>query len=252
MSVLFDEAVCRNCGEALASKFCQSCGQKKAERFGAGHLRDEAWEKIRWFETDMLKAAFNVTLRPGRVAREYVEGKRKSHVNPLKLLLAAIVILLVVIAQTGYLTSSNQTLTKAITLVQSYSKWSFSLGILAVLIASNIVFFRRGGFNVVEHLVLATYTHFVIITANIINLSPLLILSATPERVAAHRIYSGYYMDWIEGGIVFLAFGQFFAVDWRRRWWWPAIGAIVFHLLKEGLLYLYARAVIRIVIAQLT
>ncbi len=251
MSAFFDEQVCRNCGEALHTRYCQSCGQKKAERFGSTHLRDEAWEKIRWFEADMAKSAFNVMLRPGRVAREYVEGKRKSHVNPLKLLLAAIVILLVVIAQTGYLTSSNQTLTKAITLVQSYSKWSFSLGILAVLIASYLTFWRRGGYNVIEHLVLATYAHFAIITVNIINLLPLLI-GSTPERVATHRVYSGIYMDWLEGSIVFLAFGQFFAIDWKRQWWWPAIGAIVFHLVKEGLLYLYARAVIRIVLAQLT
>jgi len=246
----FGAAVCRNCGAPLETKFCASCGQKKAERIGASNLRDEAWDKIRWFEADMVKAAANVALRPGRVARAYVLGERKSHVHPLKLLLAAIVILLIVIAQTDYLGSSDATLNKAIALVQSYSKWSFSLGIVAILIASNIVFWAREGFNFVEHLVLATYTHFVIIVANIVNLSPLLVHS-TPELVQAHRASTGIYMNWVEAGIVVLAFGQFFAIDWRRQWWWPAIGAAVFYLAKEGLLYLYARAVVRIVMAQL-
>jgi len=251
MDDYFQAAVCRNCGASLQTKFCQACGQKKAERFGVPHLREEVWEKLRWFEADMLKAAVNVALRPGRVARDYVLGQRKSHIHPLKLLLAAIVVLLLVIAQTDYLNSSDATLSKAIVLVQAYSKWSFSLGIIAVLIASNLAFWRRDGFNIVEHLVLATYTHFVIIVANIINLSPLL-LHSTPELVAAHRAYGGYYMGWIEAGIVCLAFGQFFAIDWRRQWWWPMAGAALFWIVKKGLFYLYARAVIRIVLAQLS
>jgi hypothetical protein len=192
----------------LTSPYCGACGQKRAERFSSSHLGKEAWEKIRWFEADLLKAGFKVILRPGTVARDYVLGKRQSHTHPLKLLLAAIVLLLIVIAQTDYLSSTNQTLSKAIELVQAYSKWSFSLGILAILIASNLAFWRRGGFNFVEHMILATYTHFVIIVANIVNLSPLLIRS-TPELVQTHRTAAGYYMDWVEAGIVFLSFGQF-------------------------------------------
>ena len=48
------------------------------------------------------------------------------------------------------------------------------LGLVAVLVASNLVFWRVRGFNFVEHLVLATYTHFVILVASILSLSPLL------------------------------------------------------------------------------
>jgi hypothetical protein len=247
----FEEPICRNCGGALRDKYCQVCGQKKAQRLGSLHLRDEVWEKLRWFEADMAKSAFRVVIRPGTVAREYVLGQRKSHTHPLKLLLAAIVVLLLVIAHVDYLGTQDARLSKAVVLVQSWSKWSFSLGILAILIASNIVFWTRQGFNFIEHLVLATYTHFVIIVANIINLSPLL-LNSTAEIVKSHRFYTGYYMPFVEIGIVFFAFGQFFAIDWRQQWWWPAIGAGLFYLSKEGLFYLYARAVIRIVLAQLS
>jgi len=247
----FEAAICRNCGATLHEKYCHACGQKRVERLGTSHLRDEAWEKLRWFEADMAKSAFKVLFRPGRVAREYVLGQRKSHVHPLKLLLAAIVVLLLVIAQANYLGSADETLNKALALVQAWSKWSFSLGILAILIASNLVFWRRQGFNFVEHLVLATYAQFVIIVANIVNLSPLLVDSSA-DLVAAHRFYTSYYMDWVEAGIVFLSFGQFFAIDWRHQWWWPLIGAVVFSATKEGLLYLYARAVIRIVLTQIS
>lgn len=247
----FEPPTCRNCGAAMEQPYCGRCGQRKASRFRLANLGSEAWEKMRYFEADMAKGALNVALRPGKVARAYVLGERKGHIHPLKLLLAAIVLLLVVIAQTGYLSTGDATLNKAIALVQSYSKWSFSLGILAVLIASHLVFWRRQGFNFVEHLVLATYVQLVIIMANIINLSPLL-LRTSPELVKRHREITGTYMDWVEAGIVCLAFGQFFAVDWRRQWWWPVLGAAVFYVAKAGLLYLYARAVIRIVMSQLT
>jgi hypothetical protein len=247
----FEEPICRNCGEPLRDKYCHICGQKKAQRLNSSHLRDEAWEKLRWFEADMVKSAFRVVTRPGAVARTYVLGQRKSHTNPLKLLLAAIVVLLLVIAQVDYLGTQDERLSKAVALVQSWSKWSFSLGILAILIASNIVFWTRQGFSFIEHLVLATYTQFVIIVANIINLSPLL-LDSNAQMVKSHRFYTGYYMPFVEVGIVFFAFGQFFAIDWRQQWWWPAIGAGLFYLSKEGLFYLYARAIIRIVMAQLS
>ncbi len=246
----FEAPVCRNCGGDLHAPFCPACGQKKARRFGWGEVRGEAWDKLRWFEADMVKAALNVALRPGSVARAYVLGERKKHVHPLKLLLTAIVLLLVVIHQTGFFGSASPGLSKALVLVQDYSKWSFSIGILAILAASLVVFRRRGGFNAVEHLVLATYTHFVVLAANILNLLPLYWWTG-PEAVKAHRALSGYYMGWVEAGIVFAAFTQFFSIDLRRQWWWPLIGTAVFYAAKKGALYLYGRAVIRIVMSQL-
>lgn len=246
----FDDLVCRNCGAELVHPHCPACGQAKAKRLGTSDLRAEAWEKIRWFEASLVWAGLRVVLQPGRVARDYVLGARASHTNPLKLLLAAIVLLLLIIYQTDYLGSTNPTLTRAIALIQSYSKWSFSLGLVAVFLASTLTFWRARGFNPVEHLVLAAYTHFVILVASILSLSPLL-LRSSPDLVKSHRMLSGWIMTPVEAGIVFLAFTQFFAVDVRRQWWRPALGALVYVLVKKGLLTLYARAVIRLVMAQL-
>ena len=247
----FEASVCRNCGGELATPHCPACGQAKAKRLGTTDLRAEAWEKIRWFEASLIWAGLKVVLQPGRVARDYVLGARASHTNPLKLLLAAIVLLLLVVYQTDYLGSTNATLSKAIVLVQSYSKWSFSLGLVAVFLASSLVFWRVRGFNLVEHLVLATYTHFVILVASILSIAPLLFHS-TPELVKWHRSWSGSTMTFVEAGIVFLAFTQFFAIDVRRQWWRPALGALTYVLVKKGLLTLYARAVIKIVMAQVS
>ncbi|SMC92295.1 DUF3667 domain-containing protein [Rhizobium sp. RU36D] len=247
----FNAPCCRNCGKELTTPYCAHCGQKKPSRLGLPDLGAEAWDKIRWFEGEIVKGALKVSLRPGVVAREYVFGARKKNIHPLKLFLTGVVVLLLVLAQTSYLTSSSKTVSKALAMVQDYSKWSFSLGILAILTASLAVFSFRRAFNIVEHLVLATYTHFAVILANVINISPLIIWGGT-EAVIAHRARSAFYMTWIEGLIVFVAFVQFFRIDLRRRWWLPLAAAVIFTLVKKGLVYLYARAVIRIVMSQLS
>ena len=247
----FEAPVCRNCGAALTGKYCVDCGQKHAGRLGRADLTDLAWQNLRKFEFSLFKAMAAVALAPGKVARAYVLGARTRFIHPFKLLLSCIVFLILVIAQTGYLTASTKELSRAVELVQSYSKWSFSLGVFAIFGASMLAFWRWRPFNAVEHLVLAAYAHSTVLMANIINIAPLMLVS-DPARVIAHRSAAKGYMTWIEAAIVFLALGQFFAVDWRRQWWWPALGTVIFVLLKQGLIWLYARAIIRIVMAQLT
>ena len=246
----FAAPLCRNCGAALSSKYCGHCGQQKAARFNVAAVGGEAWSNWRLFELDVLKSAWRLVRRPGTVAREYVLGVRKKHVHPLKLLLVAIGLLLLVLAQSNYLASANANVSRAMELVRSYANWSFSLGIVAILASSLLVFHRRGGYNRTEHLVLATYCHFLVMCAAIVNLLPTLLWRA-PAWLAAHKAWSGIYMDVVETGLVMLAFKQFFLVDPRREWWRLLLAGVVFAALKWGLLRLYAMALVKIVMAQL-
>ncbi|MCA0401379.1 MAG: DUF3667 domain-containing protein [Proteobacteria bacterium] len=246
----FSAPSCRNCGAPLETPFCGRCGQKRVNRLGFGEIRSEVWEKMRYFEGDLVKSAFAVIRAPGLVARDYVLGARKKHVHPLKLLLSAIVVLLLILARTRYLDSSNAVVSRAMEIIRSYSQWSFSLGIVALLIASNLVFWRRLNYRVIEHGVLAVYTHFVILVASIAN-QLVLMAFYSPAFAKLHRFYSSYYMDAIEATIVFLAFGQFFRIDWRRQFWWPALAALVFVLAKKGLIYLYALLLVKLIIAKI-
>lgn len=247
---LFVADTCSNCGAVLAAPFCGHCGQKKVGRLRLGQLRIEAWESYRLFDMGLVRSALRLAARPGAVAREYVLGARKQHVHPLKLLLVAIGLLLLVQNQIAYLDSSNTSLGQAMALVKDYAKWSFSIGIIAILATSLLLFRRRLGYNATEHLVLATYTHFLIIAANVINLSVLLVV---PHAwVPLHKQASLIYMGMIESGLVALAFAQFFALDWRRDWPRVLLAAALFLAIKQALLYAYGRAVLKIVLAQLT
>lgn len=248
--VHFEGSACLNCGEPLRGKFCSSCGQKKVSRLGIPDLRGEVWQKLRVFEMDTVKANLNALLQPGRMARAYVLGERKKHIHPLTLLLSAVVLLLVVLDATQYLTTQKAVLSKALELVRAYSKWSFTLGIFAILSAS-LAAFRPWRFNLIEHLVLAIYTQVSVILANIVNLLPLLIWSG-PQAVASHKAISGWYMNGVEVAIVVFAFVQFFRLDLRRNWLRATLAGLAFFLAKKLLIYLYSRAVIRIVMHQLT
>jgi len=241
---------CLNCGHAMDAKFCPQCGQKRSERLSAGTLLSEAWERLRVFEADLARSALKVMLQPGVVARAYVLGARKKHVHPLKLLLTAIVVLVLLVERTGYLEGASAQASRAMEVVRTYAQWSFSLGVLAIFLASLAVFWLDRTYRMIELAVLAIYTHFAVLVFNIANLAPLLVFSGA-EAVQKHRFWSAHYKDWAEGAIVMIAFAQFFEVDWRRRWWRPLLAAVSFVLLKKAIIHLGAQALVRLIFAGL-
>jgi hypothetical protein len=232
----------------MEAKFCPACGQKRAERLSGRTIVSEAWERLRLFEADLARSAFRVVLQPGVVAREYVLGARKKHVHPLKLLLTAIVVLVLLVNQTGYLQGASAQASRAMELVRTYAQWSFSLGVLAIFLASVAVFWLDRAYRMIELAVLAIYTHFAVLVFNIANLAPLLVFSGA-EAVQRHKFWSAYYKDWAEGAIVLIAFAQFFEVDWRRQWWRPLLAAVSFVLLKKAIIQAGAQALVRLIFA---
>jgi len=240
-TVDFDAACCRNCGAALDAPYCGQCGQAHARRIGIRDLRDEAWTRWRWFDRLSAQTAARLLTGPGRVAREYVLGGRSRHFHPLKLLLVAVALLLFALARANYLQSRElEDVTRAMTLVAAYGKWSFSLGIAAILAASLAVFPRRLGYNPVEHLVLAAYCHAVILLLVVLNMLPLM-FDPQPGFIAAHKLASSYYMFAVKAAVVGLAFAQFFVIDLRRDWWRLALAIAVFITINWALTRAYAR-----------
>ncbi len=245
----FAQPICRNCGREAPGRYCAACGQARVRRLGVGTVGAEAWSSWRLFEWDLLRAAARLVTRPGSVAREYVLGARKRHIHPLKLLLVAIGVLLFVLARGNYLDSSNAQFNRTMALVRDWSKWSFSLGIFATLAASMLVLRRRGGYNLVEHLVLAAYCQVVVIAASILNKLPTLFWR-DPVFIATHKAWSAWCMDGIGALVVGVAFVQFFALDARRDALRLAGAIALFLVTKWALLRLYALLLVRIALAQ--
>jgi hypothetical protein len=79
---------CLNCGTALVGPFCHACGQKAHLHRSIGHIFEELvhgvlhWDSKGWRTLPLLVA------QPGRLTRDYVEGKRARYIAPLSLFLA--------------------------------------------------------------------------------------------------------------------------------------------------------------------
>jgi hypothetical protein len=81
------EGACLNCGTSLVGRHCHNCGQ-------AAHVH----RSLKAFFHDLLHGVFHfegkiwrtlplLAWRPGRLTREYVEGRRASYISPIALFL---------------------------------------------------------------------------------------------------------------------------------------------------------------------
>lgn len=247
----FAAPVCHNCGAGLSTPHCGQCGQKRAQRLNLGAVRAEAWQNYRVFEFGIVKAAWRLAHSPGHIAREFVLGARARHVHPLKLLLIAIGVLLLILMRANHLMSQDANLGRALELARAYANWSVSLGVFAIAASSLLVLRWRQPFNLTEHLVLAVYVHFLVIVANVAIWMPVLVLR-DPQWLAWHKQFRAWPMDGFEALIVVFAFRQFFGLGWRRDGWRLLLAAAAFIALKFLIVRLYSYAVIKIVMAQIT
>ena len=83
-------ATCRNCGAQLHGEFCSSCGQgHRHDRLRTTDWIADVVERITSVASSrILHTVVALTLRPGRMVRDYVDGKRISYVNPARYALA--------------------------------------------------------------------------------------------------------------------------------------------------------------------
>ena len=253
----FDAPTCRNCGAPVTTAFCPSCGQKKATRLRLRQLREETWQHWRLFELTSVRTLWQLVRRPGGVAREYVMGRRKDHMHPLKLLLVMVALMLLVLnygqffSHFGYSSRSDAQVDRMVELVRTYANWSFSTGIFATFAGSWLVFRKRLGYNAIEHAVLAVYCQILVMAALILNLLPTTLWN-TPEFVSAYKDASKWYMYAVKLLIVALAFKQFFLVDLRREWPRLLAALLVYLAASWLLLRLFAYAILRIAQHQLS
>jgi hypothetical protein len=87
---------CLNCGAPVTARFCAHCGQKA----GVKRLGWKTFvEEIRyWYnqENGFFNSTLELAIRPGRLFKNYLEGKRKRYYEPVNFLLICITTFLVI------------------------------------------------------------------------------------------------------------------------------------------------------------
>lgn len=97
---MHDNDHCINCAHAVAGpeqKFCPRCGQPTpVHRIDWHFLAHELEHSVLHMDRGILYSIRELMLRPGRLMRDYIDGRRGNHVKPLLLIMvtAAAVVLL--------------------------------------------------------------------------------------------------------------------------------------------------------------
>ena len=90
---------CANCEAPLVGPYCSQCGQRAADRIVPLHEMTQEWiEDLFEFDIRIFRTLPTFFFKPGRLTKEYVQGRRVRYVRPLRLYLVASFILFTVLA----------------------------------------------------------------------------------------------------------------------------------------------------------
>jgi hypothetical protein len=89
---------CENCGAPLTGPYCAQCGQPAIDYHRSfGSLLADAADAFFNLDARFFRSFGLLLFKPWRLTNEFVEGKRASHVHPLRVYLIASVIFFLVI-----------------------------------------------------------------------------------------------------------------------------------------------------------
>ncbi|MFN8251420.1 MAG: DUF3667 domain-containing protein [Ferruginibacter sp.] len=80
------EKNCLNCNAVVQGRYCHICGQENIEpKESAWHLVSHFFQDITHFDGKFFNSLRYLIFRPGFLSREYMVGRRASHLNPIRM-----------------------------------------------------------------------------------------------------------------------------------------------------------------------
>ena len=152
---------CLNCDAELGAGrgFCAECGQKATQsRLTLHHIAHELAHALVPVDRSGFSRVRCLLLRPGFVAREYVEGKRRRYYGPFAFLVVVVALASAVITISGFQTVSSSTPNVAADFIQHHVNLLFFAQVPLLAGLCGVLGGRRGRYNYAEYLVLASYT----------------------------------------------------------------------------------------------
>ncbi|WP_291867755.1 DUF3667 domain-containing protein [Maribacter sp.] len=86
---------CKNCNHPLdiSDKYCPNCSQANSiKKLSLKDFFDEFFASVISYDSKLLKTLTALLLRPGKITRDYINGKRVSYTNPFRFLLSLSII----------------------------------------------------------------------------------------------------------------------------------------------------------------
>lgn len=108
-----EQHTCLNCGNEFANKFCNNCGQQTTHRYTIGHVFHEVTHVFTHADKGIFSFAWDIISKPGIVALDLVEGKRKRYFNLFQFLLLIVGFTTFLISKTDFIVLATKTMNTA-------------------------------------------------------------------------------------------------------------------------------------------
>lgn len=78
---------CPTCGVSFEGRFCGACGEKRitTHDFSVRHFAEHVLESLTHFDFKSLRALKTLVVQPGRLTRDYLDGRRQRYIGPVQL-----------------------------------------------------------------------------------------------------------------------------------------------------------------------
>lgn len=156
---------CANCGAALTGPFCAECGQRRVDgRLSVRQVAAETLASAADMDRGLLHTMAGLTVRPGEVVRDYLNGRTVRWTGPAKyfVLVMAMVVLVYVQAGIGERLAAVSGSTVGTEGIAKFVQTHLNLLIAAGVPFSALgtwVAYRRYRLNYAEHVVLNLYVN---------------------------------------------------------------------------------------------
>jgi len=145
-------------------------------------------------DRSILSLVRELLLRPGTVALQYVQGKRRRYFGPFGFLFVVVAGETALIALTGFQAVATNNPNPIAEFLQKHINWVM-FGAVPLLAAFTRLLYARASFNYAEHLVLATYTSGMRFLFFAVVVIPAWYLFRPSGSTATH-LYYAYFPVW--------------------------------------------------------
>lgn len=161
--------ICVNCGGEVQTPYCPACGQREGvKRLTFRDTLTDVWNNLAGLDGFFLRTIKDLSRRPGQVANAYIKGVRIRYFGPVSYFFFMITLLLLWISLLGFdfadlirdqqgemaiADQSRKGVDMMTQLIGDNIRWFLFLAVPFQAMAARTVFFRRSGYNFVEHTV---------------------------------------------------------------------------------------------------
>lgn len=239
---------CANCNGIVDSNFCPTCGQKKGiHRITIGHVFHEGIHSLTHADKGFLLLVKELVTRPGLVAKEYIDGKRKRYFNPLSFLVISSALFATFANATGFMDRltggggaraggrrPSEEWLEVFKIASHSGKWLTLLFIAPLFAILSWLFFIKKKYNYAENFVLHSFIFGEAALLRLLVFIPLFLIIPEKTSMLNQVVYEGIFLLFLT-----IAYKQFYQQHLLLVILKVIIIRVLFIVLFWGMLYGY-------------